>query len=99
MSKARAATDQIVKLIVGAGQASPSPPVGPALGSKGVKSMDFCKVCSSNLSSWEAIELHNIIPKPDLALKTIAKNFPGIQCSHSTYDTRNPNPSPRNRPT
>ncbi|RFU31150.1 hypothetical protein B7463_g5152, partial [Scytalidium lignicola] len=43
MSKARAATDQIVKLIVGAGQATPSPPVGPALGSKGVKSMDFCK--------------------------------------------------------
>ena len=36
--------DQIVKLIVGAGQASPSPPVGPALGSKGVKSIDFCKV-------------------------------------------------------
>lgn len=46
MSKARgtAALDQVVKLIVGAGQASPSPPVGPALGSKGVKSMDFCKV-------------------------------------------------------
>ncbi|KAI0395910.1 ribosomal protein L11 [Xylariaceae sp. FL0594] len=45
MSKrgAGAAADQIVKLIVGAGQASPSPPVGPALGSKGVKSMDFCK--------------------------------------------------------
>lgn len=37
-------TNLIVKLIVGAGQASPSPPVGPALGSKGVKSMDFCKV-------------------------------------------------------
>ncbi|CAG8909225.1 unnamed protein product [Penicillium egyptiacum] len=37
------AKDQFVKLIVGAGQASPSPPVGPALGSKGVKSMDFCK--------------------------------------------------------
>ncbi|OAL71183.1 mitochondrial 54S ribosomal protein YmL19 [Trichophyton violaceum] len=35
--------DVVVKLIVGAGQASPSPPVGPALGSKGVKSMDFCK--------------------------------------------------------
>ncbi|KAK4130667.1 ribosomal protein L11 [Trichocladium antarcticum] len=45
MSKARAAggVDQIVKIIVGAGQASPSPPVGPALGSKGIKSMDFCK--------------------------------------------------------
>lgn len=50
MSKAKgagAAADQIVKLIVGAGQASPSPPVGPALGSKGVKSMDFCKVCKT----------------------------------------------------
>ncbi|KAI0009500.1 ribosomal protein L11 [Xylariaceae sp. FL0662B] len=45
MSKARAAAgvEQVVKLIVGAGKASPSPPVGPALGSKGVKSMDFCK--------------------------------------------------------
>ncbi|KAK8011258.1 ribosomal protein L11- N-terminal domain-containing protein [Apiospora arundinis] len=45
MSKrgATAGADQIVKLIVGAGQASPSPPVGPALGSKGIKSMDFCK--------------------------------------------------------
>jgi len=40
--------DVIVKLIVGAGQASPSPPVGPALGSKGVKSMDFCKVTPSS---------------------------------------------------
>ncbi|CRK17729.1 54S ribosomal protein L11, mitochondrial [Verticillium nonalfalfae] len=39
----KVARDQLVKLIVGAGQASPSPPVGPALGSKGVKSMDFCK--------------------------------------------------------
>lgn len=45
MSKATAARDQIVKLVVGAGQAAPSPPVGPALGSKGIKSMDFCKVC------------------------------------------------------
>lgn len=46
MAQKKAATDSIVKLIVGAGQASPSPPVGPALGSKGVKSMDFCKVKS-----------------------------------------------------
>lgn len=44
MAKNILAKDQFVKLIVGAGQASPSPPVGPALGSKGVKSMDFCKV-------------------------------------------------------
>lgn len=44
MSRRLPQKDAIVKLIVGAGQASPSPPVGPALGSKGVKSIDFCKV-------------------------------------------------------
>ncbi|KAI4134367.1 MAG: hypothetical protein LQ347_001587 [Umbilicaria vellea] len=43
MARKTLATDQVVKLIVGAGQASPAPPVGPALGSKGVKSIDFCK--------------------------------------------------------
>lgn len=46
-SKAPAALESVVKLIVGAGQASPGPPVGPALGSKGVKAMDFCKVGGS----------------------------------------------------
>lgn len=51
MSRKVLQTDQIVKLIVGAGQASPSPPVGPALGSKGVKSMDFCKVRRESLPS------------------------------------------------
>lgn len=50
MARKAIAKDQIVKLIVGAGQASPSPPVGPALGSKGVKSMDFCK--ASFISLW-----------------------------------------------
>ncbi|CAN3375033.1 hypothetical protein DIURU_005165 [Diutina rugosa] len=33
----------LVKLVVGAGKAAPAPPVGPALGSKGVKAIDFCK--------------------------------------------------------
>ncbi|KAK3186583.1 mitochondrial 54S ribosomal protein YmL19 [Lecanicillium sp. MT-2017a] len=54
MSKGRGAggVDQIVKLIVGAGQASPSPPVGPALGSKGVKSMDFCKEFNARTANF-----------------------------------------------
>ncbi|RKP30084.1 ribosomal protein L11 [Metschnikowia bicuspidata] len=37
------AKNVMIKLIVGAGQAAPAPPVGPALGSKGVKAIDFCK--------------------------------------------------------
>ena len=33
----------IIKLQIKGGQANPSPPVGPALGSKGVNIMEFCK--------------------------------------------------------
>ena len=32
-----------IKLQIAAGQASPAPPVGPALGQAGVNIMDFCK--------------------------------------------------------
>lgn len=32
-----------LKLQIRGGQANPSPPVGPALGSKGINIMDFCK--------------------------------------------------------
>ena len=35
--------EAIIKLLIKAGAANPSPPVGPALGSKGVNIMDFCK--------------------------------------------------------
>lgn len=41
-----------VKLIVGAGQAAPTPPVGPALGSKGVKAIDFCKEFNARTASY-----------------------------------------------
>ena len=34
----------LVKLQIPAGQANPSPPVGPALGQAGVNIMDFCKL-------------------------------------------------------
>ena len=35
--------EAIIKLQIKAGAANPSPPVGPALGSKGVNIMDLCK--------------------------------------------------------
>jgi len=35
--------EAIIKLQIKAAAANPSPPVGPALGSKGVNIMDFCK--------------------------------------------------------
>lgn len=33
----------VIKLQIRGGQANPSPPVGPALGAKGVNIMEFCK--------------------------------------------------------
>ena len=35
--------ETFIKLQIKGGQANPSPPVGPALGSKGLNIMDFCK--------------------------------------------------------
>ena len=65
MARKAIAKDQIVKLIVGAGQASPSPPVGPALGSKGVKSIDFCKVLPSSCP---------LMPSQESPLKVALRN-------------------------
>jgi len=42
-----------VKLQVPAGQANPSPPVGPALGQHGVNIMDFCKSFNSQTQGQE----------------------------------------------
>ncbi|GMR24774.1 MAG: 50S ribosomal protein L11 [Ignavibacteria bacterium] len=39
--------DGFIKLQIPAGNANPSPPVGPALGQKGVNIMDFCKQFNS----------------------------------------------------
>ncbi len=42
-----------VKLQVPAGMANPSPPIGPALGQKGVNIMEFCKAFNANTASLE----------------------------------------------
>jgi len=43
-----------IKLQVKAGQANPSPPVGPALGQHGVNIMEFCKAFNAQTQSLEA---------------------------------------------
>ncbi len=42
-----------VKLQVKAGQANPSPPVGPALGQRGVNIMEFCKAFNAQTQGME----------------------------------------------
>lgn len=86
MARARPLGDQLVKLIVGAGQASPSPPVGPALGSKGVKSMDFCKVSLASTKANARIE------KGELT------SHQGIQRTNSALQPRHTHSSARRSP-
>lgn len=42
-----------IKLQVKAGQANPSPPVGPALGQRGVNIMEFCKAFNAHTQGLE----------------------------------------------
>jgi len=42
-----------IKLQVAAGEANPSPPVGPALGQHGVNIMDFCKAFNAKTQGME----------------------------------------------
>jgi len=45
--------DGYIKLQIPAGQANPSPPVGPALGQRGVNIMEFCKAFNAATQSGE----------------------------------------------
>jgi large subunit ribosomal protein L11 len=75
-----------VKLQVKGGQANPSPPIGPALGSKGVNIMEFCKQFNGRTQDKQGMVLPVVItvytdksfdfviktpPAPVLLLETI----------------------------
>jgi large subunit ribosomal protein L11 len=45
--------DAYIKLQVAAGKANPSPPVGPALGQRGVNIMEFCKAFNAKTQDLE----------------------------------------------
>jgi len=51
----------LVKLQIPAGQANPSPPVGPALGQAGVNIMDFCKLFNSQTQGQEGMIIPVVI--------------------------------------
>jgi large subunit ribosomal protein L11 len=48
----------VVKLQIAAGQATPAPPVGPALGQHGVNIMEFCKAYNAATESQRG----NVVP-------------------------------------
>ena len=50
-----------IKLQVAAGQANPSPPVGPALGQHGVNIMEFCKAFNAKTQQQEGLVIPVVI--------------------------------------
>ena len=50
-----------IKLQVKAGQANPSPPVGPALGQHGVNIMEFCKAFNARTQKQEGMVIPVVI--------------------------------------
>lgn len=53
--------DGFIKLQISAGQANPSPPVGPALGQKGVNIMEFCKQFNARTSDKQGLIIPVVI--------------------------------------
>ncbi len=51
----------LIKLQIPAGQATPSPPVGPALGQRGVNIMDFCKAFNAETKGKEGMVIPVVI--------------------------------------
>ena len=69
--------DGYIKLQVPAGQANPSPPIGPALGQRGVNIMEFCKSFNAKTQDME-----QGVPTPTTITVYADKSF--------TFETRQP---------
>lgn len=77
--------ESLVKLQVRGGQANPAPPVGPALGAKGVNIMEFCKrfnartqemqgkVCPVVITVYKDKSFDFIIKTPPAAVQLLEK--------------------------
>ena len=53
MAKSKKKILGLIKLQIAAGKANPSPPVGPALGQKGLNIMEFCKAFNAATQKME----------------------------------------------
>ena len=65
--------DGYIKLQVPAGQANPSPPIGPALGQRGVNIMEFCKSFNAHTQ-----KLEQGMPIPTVITVFADKSFPFV---------------------
>ena len=69
--------DGYIKLQIPAGQANPSPPVGPALGQHGVNIMEFCKQFNARTQEQAGVLIPVVITVfKDKSFKFITKTPP-----------------------
>ncbi len=68
--------DGYIKLLVDAGKATPSPPVGPALGQRGVNIMEFCKAFNAETSKMEGLLPVTVTVYVDKSFSFIVKTPP-----------------------
>ena len=66
-----------VKLQIKGGQANPAPPVGPALGQRGINIMEFCKAFNDATKSFE----------PDMPIPVVITVY---QDKSFTFETKQP---------
>lgn len=90
--------DSYIKLQIPAGKANPSPPVGPALGQKGVNIMEFCKQFNARTQDKDGLIIPVVItvfsdksftfitktPPASVLLKKMAKLEKGSAEPHRT---------------
>ena len=103
-----------IKLQVPAGKANPSPPIGPALGQRGLNIMEFCKAFNAQTQGMEpglmlpvvitafadkSLHLHPQDAAGDGADQEGAQARQGLGASRtSTRSARSPAPSSRRSP-
>ncbi len=65
-----------IKLLIEAGKATPSPPVGPALGQRGVNIMEFCKAFNAQTSKSQDLLPVTVTVYADRSFSFIVKTPP-----------------------
>ena len=82
MAKSKKKILGLIKLQIPAGKANPSPPVGPALGQKGLNIMEFCKAFNAQTQKMEpGIPVPVIITAYDDKSFTFITKLPDLNCS------------------
>ena len=88
----------IIKLQVPAGNATPAPPIGPALGQKGVNIMDFCKQFNAKTADQPGMIIPVVITVyADRSFTFITKTPPAAVLLKKAADIKSGSGEPNNK--